>query len=109
MQPEEIMVLITLILMAAYGLSRLHANWPRLLAWVDSYAPRAVTPPRQPRRVRMPVRSHEDRAKELQWIAMGLKAGLDLQFMARALRGNPAYNRRRVRKVRAKMQQAVTV
>lgn len=110
MKPEEITILIALVLLIAYGLSRLSANWPRLMAHLDMMSGPPPPPPAQRRpRPRLPLRTAQDRAKELQWIEAGLSIGLDLQFMSRALRGNPTYNRRRVRKVRARMTQAVTV
>jgi hypothetical protein len=112
MQPDEIVILIVLALLVAYGLSRLSANWPRLMAHIDAMSGPPPPPPQQrTKRPRMPLRTAQDRAKELQWIEAGLSIGLDLQFMARALRGSPTYNRRRVRRVRARLQQreAVTV
>lgn len=65
---------------------------------------------RRPRRAaaRLPAerlrRPAQDRRKEAAWIRAGLESGLDMAFMARALRGNPAHNQRRVRAVLVALQ-----
>ena len=113
----EWMTVFLLLLMVAYGLSRLTANWGQLVSFIGELrlgpTPMPQAPPPPPparRRPRLPRRTPQDRHRELQWIELGLAAGLPLTFMARALRGSPAYNRQLVRKVRARMeQQAVTV
>lgn len=111
MKPESITALIAVALMLAYGLSRLHANRHRLLSLVDMFSPVLPPPSRSVQRVTSQPytrRTSADRQAEAQLIRAALAAGLDPAWLAKALKGNPIYNRRRITTVARQAEQAVT-
>ena len=115
MTPEEVFVLIPLVLMLLYGISqlwtwqrqggpaRLLALFPAPQRWESSW-----TPARSPQRVYPPaVRSRTQTRAERQIIRAALASGVDANAVAAALRGSPAYNRRRVREMASRIGQTV--
>lgn len=102
MQPDEIMALMTIVLLLSYGASQGYTKW---LAWQRQTTNRMPIPPQQPPTARQPKttrprtytrRSLEDRLNEQKLIQAALGAGLDPAWLAKTLRGHPGWNRRRI-------------
>lgn len=108
MQPDEIIALMTVVLVLAYAMSQAY-TWLRTndLSWllVGRFTPPPQTPPVTPRSTKAPKprsytrRSLEDRLNEQKLITAALGVGLDPAWLAKTLRGHPAWNRRRINSV----------
>jgi hypothetical protein len=115
MQPDEIMALITITLVLAYGLSQAY-TWLRTndLTWLFNapHARPSQEPPAAPRSTRATKpraytrRKQIDYINERKWIEAGLSIGLDPAWLAAQLKGNPLYNRRRINGVARMVQHA---
>lgn len=102
MSAEQWAALLALGAALAYAMARLAARAGQTQAPLNLWVPARRRAPRPPiARLRRPA---QDRRKEAAWIRAGLEADLDMAFMARALRGNPSRNLRRVRAVLVALQ-----
>lgn len=110
MQPDEIVVLMTLVLMLGYGLSQAYTYRSLVLDWLPTRQPQSYQPADPaPRTARHSYtrRTVADRTNERAWIAAGLAAGLDPAWMADNLKGNTVYNRRKINGVMRQHQTGV--